>query len=204
LDASAPDADPTVTPVAFSSDRFLLLIRLFLSPPVSPSLSPAVSVGLLTFCRHSMKSRPVCQLDFIASSATTTSVTSRWRSSAEISHSPTLAQWPSPTSSGSAADKLTYCAFFDKSTDFSTEVEQCYKQIWMRSHRPTAPWRPWRPFSIFGRTCLSGVATYRTAIFRSPLPCRTTDRQTHTEVGWWRGTVVERRSLAGELSLSCA
>ena len=23
-------------------------------------------------------------------------------------------------------------------------------------------------------------------------------------VGWWRGTVVERRSLAGELSLSCA
>jgi len=22
--------------------------------------------------------------------------------------------------------------------------------------------------------------------------------------GWWRGTVVERRSLAGELSLSCA
>jgi len=23
-------------------------------------------------------------------------------------------------------------------------------------------------------------------------------------VSWWRGTVVERRSLAGELSLSCA
>ena len=23
-------------------------------------------------------------------------------------------------------------------------------------------------------------------------------------LGWWRGTVVERRSLAGELSLSCA
>jgi len=23
-------------------------------------------------------------------------------------------------------------------------------------------------------------------------------------VGWWRGTVVERRSVAGELSLSCA
>ena len=23
-------------------------------------------------------------------------------------------------------------------------------------------------------------------------------------VGWWRGSVVERRSLAGELSLSCA
>jgi len=25
-----------------------------------------------------------------------------------------------------------------------------------------------------------------------------------TTHGWWRGTVVERRSLAGELSLSCA
>ena len=24
------------------------------------------------------------------------------------------------------------------------------------------------------------------------------------EPGWWRGSVVERRSLAGELSLSCA
>ena len=23
-------------------------------------------------------------------------------------------------------------------------------------------------------------------------------------ISWWRGTVVERRSLAGELSLSCA
>jgi len=23
-------------------------------------------------------------------------------------------------------------------------------------------------------------------------------------LGWWRGTMVERRSLAGELSLSCA
>ena len=26
----------------------------------------------------------------------------------------------------------------------------------------------------------------------------------YTLTGWWRGTVVERRSLAGELSLSCA
>ena len=25
-----------------------------------------------------------------------------------------------------------------------------------------------------------------------------------TATGWWRGSVVERRSLAGELSLSCA
>jgi len=24
------------------------------------------------------------------------------------------------------------------------------------------------------------------------------------QLGWWRGSVVERRSLAGELSLSCA
>jgi len=26
----------------------------------------------------------------------------------------------------------------------------------------------------------------------------------YTDLSWWRGTVVERRSLAGELSLSCA
>ena len=26
----------------------------------------------------------------------------------------------------------------------------------------------------------------------------------HVQRGWWRGSVVERRSLAGELSLSCA
>ena len=26
----------------------------------------------------------------------------------------------------------------------------------------------------------------------------------YTHTGWWRGRVVERRSLAGELSLSCA
>jgi len=27
---------------------------------------------------------------------------------------------------------------------------------------------------------------------------------TYLAFGWWRGTVVERRSMAGELSLSCA
>jgi len=36
------------------------------------------------------------------------------------------------------------CALFDKSTNFGTTY---YEQIWMWSHRPTAPWRPWRPFS---------------------------------------------------------
>ena len=29
-------------------------------------------------------------------------------------------------------------------------------------------------------------------------------KSTGTEPSWWRGTVVEHRSLAGELSLSCA
>ena len=29
-------------------------------------------------------------------------------------------------------------------------------------------------------------------------------RSATTAWGWWRGSVVERRSLAGELSLSCA
>jgi len=32
---------------------------------------------------------------------------------------------------------------------------------------------------------------------------RMRDKQ-YIAIGWWRGTVVERRSLAGELSLSCA
>jgi len=35
------------------------------------------------------------------------------------------------------------CALFDKSTNFGNINEQ----IWMWSHRPTAPWRPWQPFS---------------------------------------------------------
>ena len=29
-------------------------------------------------------------------------------------------------------------------------------------------------------------------------------RFVYSTTSWWRGTVVERRSLAGELSLSCA
>jgi len=29
-------------------------------------------------------------------------------------------------------------------------------------------------------------------------------QQAYITAVWWRGTVVERRSLAGELSLSCA
>jgi len=48
----------------------------------------------------------------------------------------------------SGAGKQTYCAFFDKSTNFGTEVEQyIMKKIWGWSHHRTAPWRPWRPFS---------------------------------------------------------
>jgi len=35
-------------------------------------------------------------------------------------------------------DISIYCAFFDKSTNFGTNVEQ----IWMGSHWPTAPWQP--------------------------------------------------------------
>jgi len=34
--------------------------------------------------------------------------------------------------------------------------------------------------------------------------CYNINKPTYTHNGWWRGTVVERRSLAGELSLSCA
>ena len=34
--------------------------------------------------------------------------------------------------------------------------------------------------------------------------CLVASRESFALVGWLRGTVVERRSLAGELSLSCA
>ena len=51
----------------------------------------------------------------------------------------------------------------------------------------------------------------RVRVFRARLPDERHQRQpgqrfTRSTVNycWWRGTVVERRSLAGELSLSCA
>ena len=34
--------------------------------------------------------------------------------------------------------------------------------------------------------------------------CRNVFVGAHNSGSWWRGSVVERRSLAGELSLSCA
>jgi len=49
---------------------------------------------------------------------------------------------------------------------------------------------------LFSLTCLLKCTTH-TYPFNSLLPRTTRWR-------WWRGTVVERRSLAGELSLSCA
>jgi len=38
----------------------------------------------------------------------------------------------------------------------------------------------------------------------SPYVLLDTHRRKSYLIGWWRGSVVERRSLAGELSLSCA
>jgi len=52
-----------------------------------------------------------------------------------------------------------------------------------------------------------------TVEFRSVSRCELSRRQSETATlyvplftldSWWRGTVVERRSLTGELSLSCA
>ena len=55
--------------------------------------------------------------------------------------------------------------------------------------------------TVIKRNCVqsSYTYTYNKMLWRQM--CR------HISVistGWWRGTVVERRSLAGELSLSCA
>ena len=50
-------------------------------------------------------------------------------------------------------------------------------------------------------SCLGGYCTRRSIITGD-----ITDSRLYSSVGlhWWRGSVVERRSLAGELSLSCA
>jgi len=50
-------------------------------------------------------------------------------------------------------------------------------------------------FSMFGRTA---------APQKGGPQIRLNDLTRYCGTGWWRGTVVERRSLAGELSLSCA
>jgi len=46
----------------------------------------------------------------------------------------------------SAADKLTYCALFDKSTNFGTEVDRHIMNKF-GCGAIGAPWQPWRPFS---------------------------------------------------------
>jgi len=72
-------------------------------------------------------------------------------------------------------------------------------------------------FPIMNDFSMSGTlqaVTYTIKVVVSKKCCKidtlllhTTNRKFHMAnpvVGWWRGTVVERRSLAGELSLSCA
>jgi len=57
---------------------------------------------------------------------------------------------------------------------------------------------------------LSRVITARTLVLKTPCNMAVTDRRLRPQfavayiISWWRGTVVERRSLTGELSLSCA
>ena len=68
-----------------------------------------------------------------------------------------------------------------------------------------------RTFVQFTAQNLSKVSTTCT---RRPYSMELRDPRLHSVLpghcqpcpayGWWRGTVVERRSLAGELSLSCA
>jgi len=52
---------------------------------------------------------------------------------------------------------------------------------------------------IMRNACLTPIRNYHT---------RQSEDWSRISIGippvWWRGTVVERRSLAGELSLSCA
>ena len=50
----------------------------------------------------------------------------------------------------------------------------------------------------------SHAATFLLQVRRPTAPSNCGINYTYSSPGWWRGTVVERRSLAGELSLSCA
>jgi len=59
-----------------------------------------------------------------------------------------------------------------------------------------------RPIQISLPDHLVLLATFPLGAFSVSAPS-TLDLSTCTQ-GWWRSTVVERRSLAGELSLSCA
>ena len=54
--------------------------------------------------------------------------------------------------------------------------------------------------SVLGAESRAGPASLLRALQHS----RVQPPPRHTHTRWWRGTVVERRSLAGELSLSCA
>jgi len=55
------------------------------------------------------------------------------------------------------------------------------------------------------RICCSGL-TYGLIIeiLCEPAVFKRSQRHLQAYSSWWRGSVVERRSLAGELSLSCA
>ena len=56
--------------------------------------------------------------------------------------------------------------------------------------------------------CLSGLQNFHKCQYGSAGLMLTKARDNYLPepyyLPWWRGTVVERRSLAGELSLSCA
>jgi len=55
-----------------------------------------------------------------------------------------------------------------------------------------------------GVCCANDDAAAATAAAFPRLPRLLELRYLTCQLSWWRGTVVERRSLAGELSLSCA
>jgi len=69
-------------------------------------------------------------------------------------------------------------------------------------YRPR-PWRPKVHSSFFNLD--EFTKKIHKKLEQRQIDYRSIDISLHTyTISWWRGTVVERRSLAGELSLSCA
>jgi len=67
---------------------------------------------------------------------------------------------------------------------------------------PSLGKRVWATFFLPLKNNAISLTGCRFTIFR--IFCTSSNMSEIPCVGWWRGTVVERRSLAGELSLSCA
>jgi len=100
--------------------------------------------------------------------------------------------WPTVYLSISQVKSLFYCK------PANTQNRPGYI---IRQHCPHAAMRIIAATFNYTSHCLSGR---RASCAKTPRLIEMSFGKEQTSGRWWRGTVVERRSLAGELSLSCA